>query len=243
MHEDLVSLFKRDSAVIMMSGHKEDGKTDFSLRMGEDAMELGLIARMASNIKTDDERCDHITNYYDLENWLMVKGRKYFIFDEAGKHISRMRFMAQMNKMIIDIIQLVRHYDATFTAIAPTEKLIDSRFLGSELLDCRIRKINKKFAEVRNKLSRQVYIIRNIPRTTVKFWSKDIASFTLEREYDMKKLSIYEKVALLYGQGSSMQAIGDSLDPPIHRFAVARMLKRYLSLRFKELKECHVSQT
>lgn len=235
MNKDLMALFRRDSAVIMMTGRKDYGKTDFSLRLGEDAYEEGLIQRIGSNIRTKDERSDHITNLHSLKTWLNQKGRKYFVFDEAGKHLARTRFMAQLNKVIMDIIQLVRHYNATFTAIAPSERFIDSKFLGSEILDCRIKKLNRKTAEVRNYLSFRAYLITQIPRTTVKFWSKDIADFTMESERDLTQLADYERVAYLYGHGLSMDQIGQELEPKKHRYAVSRMLRKYLSIHFSEL--------
>jgi hypothetical protein len=238
LHPDLEALFKHESAVIFMEGRKGHGKTDFSLRLGEDAYEKGFIKRIASNIRTEDERVDHITSFYAFKNWLLEnKGRKYFVFDEAGKHLSKVRFMSQINKVILDIIQLIRHYDCTFTAISPSPDFIDSKYLGSEILDCRIKKImknNRHYAEVRNYLSYRVYVVKNVPRTSIKFWSKDIATFSLEDSVDIKKLSKYAKVAYLYGKGMTMNQIGEELRPKRHRMEVSRMIRKYLRIHFQE---------
>lgn len=237
MEPDLIRLFREDSAVIMMSGRKGFGKTSFSLRLGEEALENGLISRMATNIRTEDERVDCITNLPDLKTWLAQRGRKYFILDEAGQYLSRIRFMSKLNKMILDIIQLIRHYDATFTAIAPNEKFIDSNYLNTDILDCRIKKISLHFAQVKNYLSWQSYTLSDIPDTNIKFWSKDIAPFSLEKAVKLDKLSVEESCAYLYGKGKSYEVIGQGLNPPKHRTQVKRMVQRYLSLHFHELKK------
>jgi len=235
MNDDLMSLFRKGSAVIMIIGRKGWGKTGFALRLGEDAYEQDLIKRIGSNIKTEDKRVDHVTTFYHLKEWLHQKGKKYFVFDEAGKHLARTRFMSSMNKIILDIIQLIRHYDAYFTAIAPSERFIDTKYLGSEILDCRIKKIHLKSAEVRNYLTFRAYMIRNIPRTTIRFWSKDIAEFSMETKLDLKKLSAYESAAYQWGKGINMDDIGADMQPPKHRVQVSRMIRKYLSMHFEKL--------
>jgi len=227
----------------MMSGGKGDGKTDFALRLGEEAYEEGLIRRIATNMRTDDQRVEHVGNMPDLRSWLSMKGDKYFILDEAGKVINRMRFMSTLSVMILGIIQLVRHYDATFTAIAPSEAFIDSNFLNTDILDCKIKKIAKSFAEVKNFQTHQVYTLQDIERTNIRFWSKDVATFTLKKPFDVKSFSVEERCALAYSKGVSMDAIGKSLEPRMHRQQVARMVKKYLSLHFSPLKTCHKSPT
>lgn len=239
MNDDLRRLFSEESAVIMMSGGKGDGKTDFALRMGEEAYEEGLIQRIGTNMRTDDERVEHVGNLPDLKSWLSLKGDKYFMLDEAGKVINRMRFMSTLSVMIMGIIQLVRHYDATFTAIAPSETFIDSNFLNTDILDCKIKKIGLEFAEVKNFLTRQVYTLGDIERTNIRFWSKDVATFTLKKPFDVKSFSPEERCALAYSKGMSMDTIGKSFETPMHRQQVARSIRKYLSLHFSPLKTCH----
>jgi len=227
----------------MESGGRGDGKTDFALRLGEEAYEEGLIRRIGTNMRTEDERVDHIGNMPDLKSWLTRKGDKYFILDEAGKIINRMRFMSTLSVTIMGIIQLVRHYDATFLAIAPSETFIDSNFLNTDILDCKIKKLSKTFAEVKNFMTHQVYTLGDIERTTIRFWSKDIASFTLKKPFDTSTFSPEEKCALAYSKGTAMGAIGNSFEPRMHRQQVARNIQKYLSLHFKPLKTCHLSPT
>lgn len=243
MNDDLARLFKEESAVIMMSGRKGYGKTDFALRLGEEALEAGYISRIASNIRTEDPRVDNITNLPDLKSWLSRRGRKYFILDEAGKHLKRMGFMSRMNKMILDIIQLIRHYDAKFTAIAPSEKFIDTNYLNTDILDCKIKKIGLHFAEVKNFLSYEGYALSDIERTSIRFWSKDIALFTLEKPINTGNFSLEERCAYEYGQKKSYTAIGQGFEPPKHPEMIKRMVQRYLSLHFHEIKSLHASPT
>lgn len=243
MNDDLIELFSEDSAVIMISGGKGRGKTDVALRLGEEAYEEGLVQRIGTNMRTEDERVDHVGNMPDLKSWLALKGDKYFILDEAGKALNRMRFMSRLNVVILEIVQLVRHFDAKFTAIAPSEKFVDSNFLNTDILDCKIRKIALTFAEVKNFLSFQAYTLKDIERTTIRFWSKDIASFTLKKPFDVASFSPEEKCALAYSRGESMGAIGGSFEPRMHRQEVARKIQKYLSLHFSPLKTCHKSPT
>ena len=47
----------------------------------------------ASNIKCQSYFVDQITNFPDLEAWLKTKhGKKAFILDESGKHVSENEF-------------------------------------------------------------------------------------------------------------------------------------------------------
>lgn len=243
MNDDLYDLFSQESAVIMMSGGRGDGKTDMALRLGEEAHDDGLIKRIGTNMRTEDKRVDHIGNMPDLKSWLSLRGDKYFILDEAGKVINRMRFMSTLSVTILGIIQLVRHYDAKFTGIAPSESFIDSNFLNTDILDCKIKKIGLEFAEVKNFSSREVYTLSDIERTTIRFWSKDIASFTLKKPFDTKSFSVEERCAEAYSRGVSMGEIGALFEPRLHRQTVARHVQKYLSLHFSPIKARHVSHT
>ena len=63
--------------------------------------------------------------------------------------------MSKLNVKIMTIIQLVRHYDGYFFAIAPSHKFVDSNYMNTDILDCWIKKTHVKIAEVRNYLSYQ----------------------------------------------------------------------------------------
>lgn len=248
MNPDLERLFRKDSSVLMGSGRKGSGKTDFALKLGEDAFEADLIRHMGTNIKTIDERIDHVTNYPHLKEWMHKKGSKYFLLDEAGKVLKRMRFMSALNLLILDIVQLARHYDCKFCAVAPSEKFIDSNYLNTDILDCKWRKLgredfNLELCSVKNYVTYESYTLNDVERTGIQFDSKDVATFTLEAPVDMSKFSKIERCAFEYGRRKSMDAIGQGFDPPLHRQMVARNVQRYLMLHFKELSSRHKSLT
>lgn len=50
MNKDLEEIFKQSSSVTFISGGRDNGKTDFAFRLGEDLMELRIIDMMAGNI-------------------------------------------------------------------------------------------------------------------------------------------------------------------------------------------------
>ena len=83
--------------------------------------------------------------------------------DEAGKHIRKSRFMTQKNILIMDTIQLIRHYDAGFIGIAPSESFINNNFLNTDILDAKIRKIKKDVAIVFDYLIKESYFLYGIP--------------------------------------------------------------------------------
>lgn len=99
------------------------------------------------------------------------------------------------------------------------------------------------FAEVKNFLSFQAYTLQDIERTTIRFWSKDIATFTLKKPFDVKNFSPEERCALAYSKGVAMGEIGASFEPRMHRQQVARNIQKYLSLNFSQLKTRHLSPT
>jgi hypothetical protein len=122
-----------------------------------------------------------ITNLPDLEDWLKERERKLFILDEAGLSIPKLRFMSAMNVQVMEILQIIRHYDAGFIGISPSSKNIDSTFLDTDILDAHIKKLNKYTAKVKDYLQNESYFLEDIPRTSLNFNSKHIAKFVMER--------------------------------------------------------------
>lgn len=177
MNKDLRVLFEQECAVIFIDGKKRSGKTNLGLRLLEDAGQEGLIDKMATNINTQKEGIEQICYLDDLNKWLEGKGRKGFLLDELGKHLSRVRFMTELSKTLFDVIQLVGHFDCYFIGCCPTEGLIDKLFLNTDILDCKIHKRGRIKARVINYITGERYTMRDIPATSIPYNSKDIASF------------------------------------------------------------------
>ncbi|MDH5732459.1 MAG: hypothetical protein OEY88_01565 [Candidatus Bathyarchaeota archaeon] len=120
---------------------------------------------------------------------------------------------------------------------ARDEKFIDSNYLNTDILDCRIKKLSLNFAEVRNYLSYEAYALSDIPATSIKFWNKDIADFTMDKPMNLNTLSAEELCASKYGRGISMDTIGQGLNPQKDRRQVSRWIRKYLRMHFQELKK------
>ena len=226
-------LFTAHSAVIIISGKRGDGKTNYALKLSEEALEEGLISKIATNIISDDERIIRITTFPDLEDYLGIKGRKVFILDEAGKIVSRMRFMSKLNTKIMNVIQLIRHYSGYFIAIAPSEKFIDSNFGNTDILDARIKKTGLKFATVKNYLTQEVYTLEDIEATSIRY-SQHPADFSLERKVKIDKLPEQARIAYQYAQSGNFSQVANEQNPPIHKELVKRQVLEYLRSTFKD---------
>ena len=220
-------ILKRDGFVIFICGGKEKGKTDFSLSIAEYCYLKGFRKKIATNIRTESYIIEkQITNFPDLEDWLKEGKRKLYNLDEAGKHLRKMRFMSQKNIRIMDIIQLIRHYDAGFIGIAPSESFIDSNFLNTDILDLKIKKVSKQVAIVRDYLEKESFFLYEIPPTTIKFDSKDIANFDMERKIPISKLRKCCQVAEVYRRTKTFHATGKELN--IHREQIKRLMMEHL---------------
>lgn len=204
---ELDFLLQRDGFVIFISGAKEKGKTNLALLLAEIAYRFGYRKEIATNIWTESYFVKQITNFPDLKEWLGRGGKKIYILDEAGKHIKKMRFMTDQNQQMMDLIQLIRHYDAGLIGCAPSESFIDNQFLNTDILDAKIRKITQKYAKVHDYLQNTMYILKQIPTTSIKYNSKDIATFNMERKTIRTDLPIGGQMALDYGQGMSYRQV------------------------------------
>jgi hypothetical protein len=209
----LVLVLNRDGFVIFISGAKELGKTDIALLLAEVCHILGFRRHIATNIRTDSYMIEkQITNYDDLKRWLLTSGRKLFVLDEAGTSLKKMRFMSEKNQLIMDTIQLIRHYDAGFIGIAPSDVFIDNNFLNTDILDARIKKISLHTAQVKDYLNRESYFLLDVPRTSIRFNSKDVAEFSLHGRVQLKDLPLCCAVAKVYAETGSYKAVSKQFD-------------------------------
>ncbi len=231
----LEKLFGVPAPIIFVTGRMGRGKTDFCLLIGELALQYGWVKHVATNIKVFDERFLHITSWAELENWLKLdKRKKLYIFDEASSNISRRTPMAQLNRKIIDLAFKLRKYRAHLLLAAVSRGLVDSTFEAiPDLVLGEFQKISRETAILQSDLFDDLIVIRNIPPTTVKFDTYDIAPFSLtppdeglqflcckvaKRYYELKN---YSKVAQEFG---------------IHRQQVKDLVLKHLQHTFGQVK-------
>lgn len=167
----------------MIFGRRGSGKTDFALLVAEILHKYGVIKEVATNIKiyTSSFIIERIDNLEDLEEWASsTTGRKLFILDEAGKTLRRRTPMSKVNVQWLDDLQILRKYRLSLIMVVPAEKYIDSATLGSDVLDAVVVKPNfknPKIALYEDKLEETSARLWDVPRTSIKFDTWDIALF------------------------------------------------------------------
>jgi len=147
---DLQRIFKQSSSIGFISGKRDDGKTSLAFLLLESAKDDGLLDKIAGNVRLSGEAEVEYIPYYDrFQDWLKTKGRKGYVLDELGQHLNRMRFMTEKSKLIMDVCQLVRKFNAHLIGIAPSEEFINKLFLNTDILDYRMKKMSRKIAKVK----------------------------------------------------------------------------------------------
>lgn len=237
----ILHLFKQLSVCVMMLGRRGSGKTDMALLIMETLNKFGVMAVFATNIKIHSStfHIEHITNLEDLRFWCKDnRGRKLFIFDEAGKSIRRRTPMSKLNVEMLDQLQILRKYKLSLILIAPHDKYVDNAALGSDVLDAIIVKHNFKNPKValyRNLFEDFEVWFTDIPRTLVDFDTWDVAPFrrdapTLKPQFKDKDMNTLWE----WSHGKSAKELG------LHSMQLHRLNKKFI----KEVleRESHVAQ-
>lgn len=229
LNEDLERLFKQSSSVNFISGKRGSGKTDFGLLLLQNGKEKGLFDRIGCNVTTyNDSTIDYLCYFDRFEDWLRLPGKKAFLLDEMGKHLYKMSFMSTMAKMILGVCQLVRKFDAHLIGVAPSADFVNKMFFNTDILDSHMVKLSLKTCVIQNYATQRSYMIKTIPRTKVKFLTKDIARFELKDPTKGKELfdamSSEEKALLLYAKHHTTRKVAQVMQ--ISHTHVQTLLKK-----------------
>lgn len=237
----VLRLFLRGtSAFIIIFGRRETGKTDLSLLIAEILHADSSFKFFATNIKIYDSpfHIEHITNLDDLKFWSeQNKGKKLFIFDEYGKAMRRRSPMSSLNVKLIDELQVLRKNKQSTIAVTVNEKYIDNASLGSDVLDGYFFKPNyknPKIAYYTDLLEYQSQTLRNIPRTSIKFDTWDVAIF---KEHGIKQKPRFKSEELATAWDYAHGASGKDLDlhpQQVHRI-ITKVLKYYMEKEQSQL--------
>lgn len=224
-------MFNHSSAIVIIDGKRGDGKTDFALKLAEDALKDKVISSVATNIISEDPRLKHITNFPDLDYYLKFgSGRKLFILDEAGQSLPSNRWMSNLSVKMMGTAQLIRHFHGRMVFIAPSKKFILKFVRDPSIRDCVIEKTNLKIAKVKNYLTRRTYNLKNIAPTEIKF-SQHPTYFTLDKPIRLDKLADYERDLYEYGVlGKSYGQIASETGR--HDIQVQRNIKKFAKVYF-----------
>jgi hypothetical protein len=100
--------------------------------------------------------------------------------------------------------------------VAPSSSFIDSSFLNTDILDARVRKLNKSTVKVVDYLSNSVYLIHRVPKTSIRHNGKDIALFNMNKEkIEMSSLPQERKAYLLYAELGNYKQVGEQMSPKL----------------------------
>jgi len=230
MEEDLARIFKQSSSIGFISGKRDDGKTALAFLLLESAKADRLLDKIAGNVRLYAESEVEYIPYYDrLQEWFKTKGKKGYLLDELGKHLNRMRFMTEKSKLIMDVCQLVRKFDAHLIGIAPSEEFINRLFLNTDILDYRMKKMSRQIAQVNNYVTRETYTITDIPNTTVPFITKDIAMFELKdptKKGNLQELPQCCRASWLYLQHRSLRKVGNIMN--LSHEEIRKLIKKHI---------------
>ena len=233
----LKKLFDLPASVILITGLWKTGKTDFALLLYEELRRLGIIGKGASNIETKASDMLCIQSMPLLKRWIFGDTiSKLFIYDEAIKGTPKRRAMGNLNvAWLQDIIPELSKGRAKLIVVTQEIDLTESVFYHPTFCRGVFRKISKRIVVVRSKLLDGEYSFRDIPRTRIDFDPFHQAPFNLvESLEDQKPLMDFDsleddmKIALWYSEGVPMSQIGLKFKPPLHRYAVARLLQKAL---------------
>lgn len=223
-------LFTRGtSAFIIVLGRRETGKTDFALLIAEILYEARIIKHFATNIKIYEAPfpITRIDNLDDLRSWSETfRGRKLFIFDEFGKAMRRRTPMARLNVKLIDDFQVLRKNKQSTIAITVNQKYIDNVALGDDILDGWFLKPNyknQKIAYYYDCLEGFSKSIDNIPGTSVKFDTWDVARF---KEHGKTVKPLFKdkdrQVLWEWSHGAKIKDLG------LHKMQINRLVRKFI---------------
>jgi len=171
---------KFPAPICFVTGRMGYGKTDFSLKIAETLLEENALKMVGSNIKVEDSRFTYITNVYKLKKWMQKRGDKLFILDEAGIHVDSRSALSKINKEIRKIAFLLRKFDGKLIFVTQRSADIDTTFRDTDIWLATFHKADLKTCYVYANPLDEIVVIRNVPKTSIKYDTKDIALFGFE---------------------------------------------------------------
>lgn len=170
------------------------GKTDFALYIAENCLRIkqanhpnrSLINKVASNIETNDDRVEFVSNLEDLRYWLHHgRQNKLFILDEANVHLMKRTAMSRMNVDTIRLLGEISKAHGRMIVVAQEVLGIDREFLNPTWLRAIWIKTKLKSVKLFSHLLKTEISFHNIPKTAISFDPYMIAPFT-ERDLSKK---------------------------------------------------------
>lgn len=210
----LEEVYKKDSSITFIVGRRGSGKTSLSLFLMEKGQTKGYWGDIAGNTATrNDPRLSYICYFDRLEDWLKQPGKKAYALDELGKHLYKMAFMSKKAQMILEVCQLIRKYDAHLFGCAPSPKLVNTLFFGTDLLDVLMYKVSKDRVRIKLLERNEIFTMKNVPDTSIRFITKDTARFEMHDPTRPSGVDVqiprWEEAARLYLKYRNLRTVGN----------------------------------
>lgn len=219
--------------VCVIYGNPDTGKTDSALLLCEIGKDKGVLDYFASNIETYG-RGEKITSLEEVDYWFKHQsGRKCFILDEAGVHDDSRSPLSRLNRAIRHEVFVIRKFKGHIIFVLQEIEDLD-KWKHSELTGMRILKKtygDEFIAQIKVKWDSDLFVFRDMPKTTIPFNSLDIAPFDLERQIDddqVKLQGLPYQVAFLYAQSGNMSFVAKELEKETGKLLKNMQIKRLL---------------
>jgi len=231
-------LFSHPASIIVVSGKMNTGKTDFALYLTENILNIGYISKVGSNIRVKDDRFERITSVEGLKKWIEKdrKVRKLFVLDECGEHIDTRNPLSRMNKELRYLGFKIRKYRGKMILIIQRLEDLESTFRSREITLAIFKKLSKKRCMVYSDLLREkdygdAVELKNIPRTSIKFNTYDIAPFFLEEDVLLSGRDKCCVVAKRYAECGNFSIIAKEMD--LKPMQIKRLLQDHVKHSLK----------
>jgi len=227
------------SVCVAVLGKKQSGKTDFILHMMERLHALELMDGFGANMPLEAPfQIDFIEDFQTLKQHCQMLNpdpekrgiKRYFYFgSEMGKWLPKDQ--AWRNVKFIEELQTIRKYGLSFAGDAIDR--VDSRVLNEVHFDGCFRKYNVKNPTVAyydNWQTGQRTLLKNIPKTTIRFDTWYSANFYMEPQSPndlLIPLNAEHKLVLQYLEAGSWRKAG--IHPQEGKRALAKVLNFHMN--------------
>ena len=227
------------SVCVAVLGKKQSGKTDFILHMMERLYALELMDGFGANMPLEAPfQIDFIEDFQTLKQHCQMLNpdpekrgiKRYFYFgSEMGKWLPKDQ--AWRNVKFIEELQTIRKYGLSFAGDAIDR--VDSRVLNEVHFDGCFRKYNVKNPTVAyydNWQTGQRTLLKNIPKTTIRFDTWYSANFYMEPQSPndlLIPLNAEHKLVLQYLEAGSWRKAG--IHPQEGKRALAKVLNFHMN--------------
>ncbi len=209
----LRKLFSRPSIVLIGSYEGgqttpwKTGKTDFSLKVAEMLLSLGLIEEVATNINTYGQ-FKYIHDLETLKNWLSnSSGIKLYILDEANMHLPSRRAMSTKSVDIIQLFPEISKARARLIIVGQKISSLDSELRVFGWVSGMMVKVDLKTVYIISPYLKNQYYFSNIPRTSIRFDPYEPAPFELKAQINAQNLEPDYDKAWQWCKGSTWKTL------------------------------------